>query len=225
MRGATREESTSRGERHASPPPARTSPVRLSTPLLSSDDLAARTQQPVICIILAAGLESALEREIKTRPDLSHLHGLHRALLPVDGVAILNHWNRAIMEQREIESTYIVSSGAKFKQVRVSCSRRERERASPSSACVKQLLLCDADVAVAALPCSDPLTGVLLLACRCSRATPSPPSLSLSLSLSHSLSLSLSLAVRTLGDIEWNSGGPRCKQRSLRPLADARRCS
>ena len=69
----------------------------------------------VICIVLVAGVDSQVEREILERHDLAELHGLPRALLPVGGMSILDHWNAAIIEQREIESVYIVSSGAKFK--------------------------------------------------------------------------------------------------------------
>lgn len=70
---------------------------------------------PVICIVLVAGVDSQVEREILEREDLEHLHGLPRALLPVNETSILDHWNQAIIRQREIESIYIVSSGAKFK--------------------------------------------------------------------------------------------------------------
>jgi glucuronokinase len=80
------------------------------------DALAERKSASVVCIVLVAGLDSPLEREVLERPDLAHLHGLHRALLPVEGTTILDHWNTAIIAQREIQSTYVVSSGAKFKQ-------------------------------------------------------------------------------------------------------------
>ena len=69
----------------------------------------------MIAVILVASIESELVREIGSRPELSHLRGLPKALLPLAGKSILDHWWFAIRGRRSITEVYIVTNGAKYK--------------------------------------------------------------------------------------------------------------
>jgi len=72
----------------------------------------------MICIILCGSLETKLEQEIAALdPDteLSGLTGVPRALLPINGVSILDRWLTILREKQRVSEYFLVSNGLKYK--------------------------------------------------------------------------------------------------------------
>ena len=72
----------------------------------------------MIGIILCGSLDTKLEKELASLdPDeeLSGLGGVPRALLPINGVTILNRWLNILREKQSVTQIFLVSNGHKYK--------------------------------------------------------------------------------------------------------------
>jgi NDP-sugar pyrophosphorylase family protein len=59
----------------------------------------------MICVLLVAGVEVPLERDLA---EDERLRGIPRALLPVGGVPMLDYWWASLLSTREVTSVYLV---------------------------------------------------------------------------------------------------------------------
>ena len=67
-------------------------------------------------IILCGALDTKLERELAALdPDdpLSYLTGVPRALLPINGVTIMDRWLNILRENQSVTEFLLVSNGLK----------------------------------------------------------------------------------------------------------------
>ena len=72
----------------------------------------------MIGIILCGSLETKLEQEIASLdPDheLGPLAGVPRALLPINGVSILDRWLHILREKQSVSEIFLVSNGLRYK--------------------------------------------------------------------------------------------------------------
>lgn len=71
----------------------------------------------VVAVILTATVDSVVEQEIAASGDaqLSGLRGLPKALLPVGGKPMLDHWMEILSKERSVTHVYLVTSAAKYK--------------------------------------------------------------------------------------------------------------
>eukprot|EP00439_Symbiodinium_sp_Y106_P028828 s1380_g3.t1 len=95
-------------ESSAAMPPGSGDVARMQTKEMGDGAAVNRLYEGAICIVLAAGF-SKVEQELEDATDASDLAGLPKALLPVAGKPMLDHWNRLISD------IFLVSNALKYK--------------------------------------------------------------------------------------------------------------
>lgn len=95
-------------------PPAAGDVVRMQTKEMGDGAAVNRLYEGAICIVLAAGF-SKVEQELEDATDASDLAGLPKALLPVAGKPMLDHWWEYLFQNRLISDIFLVSNALKYK--------------------------------------------------------------------------------------------------------------